>query len=208
MITVDIDAGNATATLEQAAQRLENAAPLMQIIAATLETQTEMNFWVEGRPHWVPLADSTKKERLKRNRGSSTLKILQDSGILAASVSTSYGEDFAQIGAGGAAAAYAAIHQFGGEIQRSPYSSWVRLRTDRKGNLLRQTKNKNLAVFAKDSHKQAAERRYTSDGYTISIPARPYLPFTGPPGGAQLQPDAESSIMENVIRYMQASFPA
>lgn len=206
MMKLDIDAGQAQAALDKGAQSLDKPRPLMRIVAGILEHETEVNLAAEGRPHWAPLAAATKKERLKRNRGSSVLKMLQDRGILAASVSSTYGADFAQVGAGGAAKGYAAIHQFGGEIQRAPYSSWVRLRTDRKGNLLRQGKDSKLAVFAKDSHKQATTRRYTSDGYKIAIPARPYLPFSGPPNGAKLQPEAETSILEGVIKFMQDSF--
>jgi len=203
-MTITIESGAAQAALDRAVQQLDNSTSLMRIVAGILEAETEANFAAEGRPAWVPLADATKKERLKRNRGSSVLKILQDRGILAASVSSEFGSDFALVGAGGAARPYAVIHQYGGEIQRSPYSSWVRLRTDAKGNLLRQ--GRNLAVFAKDSHKQATTRRYTSEGYTIRIPARPYLPFSGPPGGEKLQPEAERSILESVVRYMQDSF--
>lgn len=206
MMKVDIDSGRAQATLERAAQSLEKPQQLMRIIAGILEHETEANFAAEGRPHWVPLSAATQKERLKRNRGSSLLKMLQDRGILAASVSSAYGSDFAQVGAGGAASGYAAIHQFGGEIQRAPHSSWVRLRTDRQGQLLRQGKNGKLAVFAKDSHKQATTRKFTSEGYTIRIPARPFLPFSGPPGGAKLQPEAETSIMESAIRFLRADF--
>lgn len=66
------------------------------------------------------------------------MTILQDAGILASSISSDFGPDFALIGAGGAARAYAAIHQFGGVIDRTPYSTRVRLRTDAKGELVRQ----------------------------------------------------------------------
>lgn len=205
MIKVDLDAGQAQAALNRVVQSLDHPQHLMQIVAGILEAETEANFAAEGRPHWVPLAARTRKERLSRNNGGSVLKMLQDRGILAASVSSAYGDDFAEIGAGGAARAYAGMQQFGGEIQRAPYSSWVRLRTDRKGNLMRQGKNGKLAVFAKDSHKQATTRRYTSEGYKIRIPARPYLPFSGPPGGARLQPEAEVSIMDSAIRFLRGS---
>ena len=42
----------------------------------------------------------------------------EDSGILAASVTSDFGADFALIAAGGAASDYAAIQQFGGQAGR------------------------------------------------------------------------------------------
>lgn len=203
MLKFEVDpGGKAAAQLNSAAQQLADARPLFRSIAGMLEAETEANFAAEGRPSWVPLAASTRAERLKRNKGSSVLKILQDSGILASSISSDYGADFAQVGAGGAAKDYAAIQQFGGTIDRAPYSVKTRLRTDAKGNLMRQGTNKNLAVFAKDSHKRARESWHTVEAYKVRIPARPYLPFSGTPDNAVLQPSAETSLLELLQRYV------
>lgn len=203
MLKFEVDpGGKAASQLSDAAQQLQDARPLFRSIAGMLEAETEANFAAQGRPSWVPLAASTRAERLKRNQGSSVLKILQDSGILASSLSSSYGEDFAQVGAGGAAKDYAAIHQFGGTIERAPHSVKTRLRTDAKGNLVRQGDHKNLAVFAKDSHKRARESWHTVEGYKVQIPARPYLPFSGPPDNAVLQPAAETSLLDLLQRYV------
>lgn len=203
MLNFDIDpGGEAAKQLGNAAKQLKDARPLFRSLAGILESETEANFAAQGRPSWVPLKASTKAARLKRNKGSSLLKILQDRGILAASVSSSYGADFAQIGAGGAAKDYAAIQQFGGTIDRAAYSVKTRLRTDRDGELLRQGKNKNLAVFAKDSHKRVKEQWSTVEAYKVNIPARPYLPFSGPPEGAELQPEAERSVLDLLQRHL------
>ena len=142
-----------------AAQQLADATPLFRSLASLLEAETEANFAAQGRPNWVPLSAATRAERLKRNKGGSVLKILQDSGILAASISSSYGADFALVGAGGAAKDYAAIHQFGGTVDVPAHSVKTRLRTDAKGGLVRQANHKNLAVFAKDSHKRVRASR-------------------------------------------------
>jgi len=166
------------------------------------EAQTEANFAAQDRTGWVPLAAATRAERVKRNKGSTVLKILQDSGILARSVSSSYGEDFALVGAGGAAKDYAAIHQFGGAIEHAPYSVKTRLRTDAKGNLVRQGAKSKLAVFAKDSHKRARESWHAVEAYKVETPARPYLPFSGPPDHAVLQPEAETSLLDVLQRYV------
>lgn len=200
--------GDVGARLVEAAGQLKDGRSLFRALAGTLEAETEANFAAQGRPSWVPLSAATKKERLARNNGSSVLKILQDHGVLAASISSYSGPDFAVIGAGGAAKAYAAIHQFGGTIERPAHSVKTRLRTDRKGNLLRQGTEgpgKNLAVFAKDKHKQARETWSTVDAYTVDIPARPYLPFSGPPGAEVLQPAAEQSVLDVLMRHLQGA---
>lgn len=208
MIKIDFSAGDAGKRINEAAQQLKDGRSLFRVIAATLEAQTEANFAAQGRPSWVPLSAATKAERLKRNQGSSVLKILQDRGILAASVSPTYGADFAQIGAGGAASAYAGIHQFGGTVERPAYSVKTRLRTDAKGTLLRQAaegKGKNLAVFAKDDHKRVRESWHEVPAYRVQIPARPYLPFSGKPDSAVLQPEAERSLLDVVMQHLQRS---
>ncbi|WP_164844460.1 phage virion morphogenesis protein [Azoarcus sp. DN11] len=112
------------------------------------------------------------------------------------------------IGAGGAARDYAAIHQFGGTIDRAPYSTKVRHRTDAKGNLVRHGGGKNLAVFARqkrDPHEQFRETWASVDAYQITIPARPYLPFTGTSAGATLQPEAAQSVLDVMMRMLRDS---
>lgn len=208
-MTIDLDISAALGRIDKTAELLAEGTRIHRAIARMLEAETEANFAAQGRPAWVPLAKSTVEKRMRRNRGGSTLKMLQDRGILAASVSSEYGRDFALIGAGGAAREYAAIQQFGGTIERAAHSGWVRLRTDRKGNLMRQGKTgraRNLAVFAKEGergHKQAVRRQYTADAYTIDIPARPYLPVIGDPNNACLQPEAERSALD-IIEQMVA----
>jgi phage virion morphogenesis protein len=208
LINVQVNLGEAGKRVDQAAQQLKDGRSLFRTLAGTLEAETEANFAAQGRPSWVPLSAATRRDRLKRNQGSSILKILQDSGTLAASISSYYGSDFAVVGAGGAAKDYAGIQHFGGTIERPAYSVKTRLRTDAKGTLLRQGtegRAKNLAVFAKDSHKRVQESWSTVEAFKVDIPARPYLPFSGPPGGATLQPAAEQSVLDVVMRALQLS---
>jgi phage virion morphogenesis protein len=196
---VQVQADQATEYLARTVKLLDNPAPLFRMLAGGLADITEGNFAAQGRPHWAPLAPSTLKRRLARNKGSSVLMILQDRGLLAASVSTHYGNDFAQVGAGGTARAYAAIHQFGGQIQIGPHQGFVRLRANKAGELLN-----GRARFAKKTHKQVVERAFSSQGHTVNIPARPYLPFSGPPTGARLQPEAQKMVIETVTRFLQS----
>lgn len=101
----------------------------MRDMAMVLEEQTEENFAAEGRPKWKPLAESTKLKRIGGSKGYkkngqltarskrilAEMKILQDTGQLAASVHSQYGDDYTMIGA---ARPYARIHQLGGETGR------------------------------------------------------------------------------------------
>lgn len=203
LLEVMLDMRDAIAQLERAERLLGNPTPIMQAIADTLESVTETNFEANGRPGWAPLSKATLAERKKRNKGDSAMKILQDVGTLAASISSTYGQDFARIGAN---TEYAAIHQFGGEITKAAQSRRIRLRTDAKGNLQRQANNKNLAVFARDSHKRARESWHEVGEHTIRIPARPYLPFRGPPGAAAIQPEAEQSILAVLDKLLGGAF--
>lgn len=87
---------------------------------------------------------------------------------------------------------YAAIHQFGGQIQKLAFSSTLRLRTGKGGALLRQKDHAHLAVFAKATHKNAVQRRYTVGAHTINMPARPYLGVNAADGIEILQIAADA----------------
>lgn len=205
MITTEINVKAAAAMLSKVDGGLRDGSSMYGAIAGMLEAETEENFAAQGRPDWVPLAEATKWERLKRNRGSTLLMILQDRGILAASVSSGHGADFAFIGAGGAASDYAAAQQFGADIEVPARSVKTRLRTDRKGELLRQgaegTK-KNLAVFARDTHKQVRESWSEVASFSIHLEARPYLPFFGSDADATLQPTAEAKLIDIIVAVL------
>lgn len=168
MIQIDVDYSN----IDRAMARLEGFSrskrPLMRAIAGIMADAVEENFAQEGRPHWLGLAPATKKRRPEG-------KILQVSGRLASSIVSQADRESAAVGTN---TVYAAIHQFGGEITRAPHSGWVRLRTDARGNLIRQGsagREARLAVFAKDSHRRAKTVRYTTDGSKVKVPARPFL---------------------------------
>lgn len=67
---------------------------------------------------------------------------------------------------------YAAVHEYGGRftIRRKP--GIVRLKTDRKGNLLRQGANGKLAVFARKRAKLAKEVQHQGSTYEVIYPER------------------------------------
>lgn len=67
---------------------------------------------------------------------------------------------------------YAAVHEFGGTFTRTVQPGSVRLRTDRRGELLRQPGGR-LAIFAKKTHKSAREVSFAGGrSYVIRMPAR------------------------------------
>lgn len=147
-----------------------DASPVMSLVAGLMADAVEENFAAQGRPQWLGLSKKTLK---RRGKDAGTGKILQRSGRLAASIQQFHDATSATVGTN---VVYAAIHQFGGLIQRHPMSGLVRLRKDRNGMLMRQADHPHLAVFAKGSHKQVKEVRWTrSKGWTIKIPARPFL---------------------------------
>jgi phage gpG-like protein len=88
-------------------------------------------------------------------------------------------EDGQFTGRVGTGIAYAAIHEFGGTIQRHMKPGVVRLRTDAEGNLLHQGEGKlaNLAVFAKKSHADSRVKQVAYEGkdYEIVMPMRSFL---------------------------------
>lgn len=165
--------------------------PANRAIAQLLLARTEANLAAEAGPGgpWPALSAAVRK---RRGAGA---KALQDTGRLAASVTPFWGEAEAGIGSN---AVYAAIHHLGGDIERTAYSSWVRLRTDQAGNLLRQDAKSGLAVFAKDRHKRAKTVRYTTEGHVTHIPPRPYFPATA----AGLQAGVTDDIMAELARYL------
>jgi phage gpG-like protein len=143
-----------------------NLKPLQREIAAIMHDEVEANFQAGGRdPKW-------KASKRAQKDGGQTLI---DSSQLRNSI-----QEFVSANSSGVSTnkEYAAIHNFGGPITRKPYSGTVRLRTDAKGNLLRQGTEglkANLAVFAKSSHKRAVSKSFSSSGSTWNMPQREFM---------------------------------
>ena len=180
---ITIDDGGLARALGQLAALGEDMSAPMRDAGEYFVRRTDARFDAEQAPggaHWAPLAAATRK----RKRGS---KILTERARLRGSFSYRAQADGLEFGT---SVIYAAIHQFGGSIERGAYSSTARLRTDAKGNLLRQVddqgKATHRAIFAKDSHKRARSVRYTTEGFSIHIPARPFLGVDDE-DGAELQ---------------------
>lgn len=97
-------------TLNDLIRKVEDPAPAMREIAGVLEDATERAFRDQADPEtgalWDPLSAVTIALRPQRVGG----QILQDSGLLAASITTDYGKDYAAIGTN---RVYAPTHFFG-----------------------------------------------------------------------------------------------
>ncbi|RQY36569.1 phage virion morphogenesis protein [Burkholderia stagnalis] len=173
MIDVQIDDRQYAAAMARVRTLMQDASPVTALIAALMADAVEENFAQQGRPKWLGLSPKTLK---RRREEAGTGKILQRSGRLASSVAQVHDATSARVGTN---VVYAAIHQFGGTIQRHPMSGYVRLRKGRDGMIMRQANHPHLAVFAKNGHKRVKIVRWTrSQGWTIKIPARPFFALT------------------------------
>lgn len=190
MFEIKIDDKAVMGALNRLAKSAYNMSPVMSAISTELLSQTEANFAAEGRPKWLGI---------KPRKGRAGGKILQDTGQLAASITASHDATSATIGSN---KVYAAIHQFGGNINKAAQSRLVRHRTDAKGNLLRSKHlNGKGLIFARDSHKRAVSRWFAQGAHTIHMPARPFLPVDAQ---GYLQPEAEESILGMVNSYLKS----
>ena len=139
--------------------------PIFQAIANYGENSTRLRFEKQAGPD----GSAWKPSRRALKAGGQTLV---KSRRLLRSITSVYGGNFA---AWGSNLPYARIHQLGGDIERAARSVRVRLRTDARGNLMRQANNRNLARFARDGHKRARESWHEVAAYKIRMPARPFL---------------------------------
>lgn len=109
MIRITYDDGSVLNALNQLQARMSDLTPVMRAIAGVLEDASARAFENERAPStgaaWQSLLPATVKAR-----GGDAHPILQRSGQLAASITSAYGKDFAEVGTN---KLYAATHQFG-----------------------------------------------------------------------------------------------
>jgi phage virion morphogenesis protein len=139
--------------------------PIWNAIGQYGETSTRIRFKRQAGPD----GQAWKPSRRVVKQGGTTLQL---SARLLRSITHRANNSGAEWGSN---VIYARIHQLGGKIERHAFSSTLRLRTGKGGALLRQKDHANLAVFARKSHKNAVEKRFTVGAHSITMPARPYL---------------------------------
>lgn len=143
----------------------ERPRSIWEAIGKSGEDSTRARFKNQAGPD----GQKWKVSRRVAKHGGETLRL---KGHLLGSIAHVANNDGAEWGSN---KVYAAIHQFGGKINKLAFSSTLRLRTGKGSALLRQKGHEHLAVFAKATHKRAVERRYTVGAHTINMPARPFL---------------------------------
>lgn len=168
-ITVDLQ-DRATQALDALAGRLTRPRVLLKALADGIEARADARFDSQTGPDgqaWAALAPATRRAK----KGTKTLT---ESGDLRLSL-VAQATDAA--GVVSVAQPYAAIHQFGGTIERKARTATIRHRTDARGQLLRSAiMGGQGLIFAKASHKRALARDVEIGAHSIKIPARPYLP--------------------------------
>ena len=102
----------------------------------------------------------------------------------------------------GSNVSYAAIHEFGGRIHKERSTKFVRLKTDARGNLVRNLKGG--AIFAKKKHNRFKSVRAVVPQHDINIPER--APFRT--GIAEAAPDYRREISRAIIAAMKGDAPA
>ncbi len=184
--------------------RLDEPTPVLGALGDLMVASVDRTFEAEGRPSpwatFAPLKPATVRKKAKAGKS----RMLIWSGRLAASVTSGFVIASRKVTLG-SRLPYARILHQGGVIQRKVREGSLRLRTDAKGNLLRQGsegRKKNLSVFASKSHKRAVERAFTSGAYEIHMPARPYLVLQ--PG----EPEAFGEVFWNYVLTGELKRPA
>ena len=157
--------------LVAAIPRIKDQAGYARAMARTMDYQNQLTVTQIQAQHLSgPTTDSSLSVRTNRLRGSANAS---KAVILGTGVTSSIGSNVV----------YAPVHEFGAVIQRTVKAGAVKLRTNKRGNLLMRG---NLATFAGPKHKLFKEVKYAGGkSYTITIPAR--APFGH--GIADRQPD-------------------
>ncbi len=161
--------------IEELKDRFTPNKRLMNSIAEEMHASVMNNFQTQGASvpgGWPALKPATLKA--KRKKGFSEA-ILQAQGFLIRSLQSSATNDTSMVSTN---KIQARILNDGGVISITARTRTLFHRTDAKGNLLKQTDNKNLLVFAKESHKRKAAYTFGQKNYNITIPPRPFMVLT------------------------------
>lgn len=170
MITIEVHDQAVRTALAALQARVANMRPVLLAIGEAMHARVDKRFSTQTGPDgakWAPNKPATLKR--KGNK-----PILTDSRSLRNAIVPQVSGNTLTLSA---VEPYAAIHQFGGTIQRKAGSINVNHRTNAKDELLRSAifNGKGL-VFAKADHKRKLTRTFTVGAHSIKLPARPYMP--------------------------------
>ena len=139
------------------------------------------------------LSDQVLHVRTGNLRRSINQKVTEENGTFTGSVGTNL--------------SYAAIHEFGGTIQRHVNERVMRFRLNAKGDIMRQNEvgmgphrrgAGNLAVFAKASHKRAVEMKVKGASWTVHMPERSFLRSALADMAPEIQTGIEKAVREAI----------
>lgn len=191
--SVQVDDARLTAALLSLRTRIGNLQPVMASIGQRLVTQADLAFRGERDPWgnaWQRLSRSTLRQR-RTGKGTGGAKILRDTGRLAGSISYRASADQVVVGTN---VVYAAIHQFGGDIQRQAHTKTLYFRTNQAGTVVgNKFVKKRRSNFAQDAHVNA---------YVQRIPRRAFLPIDAS-GRADLPMTTVAAILADLRTSLQ-----
>lgn len=189
--SVQVDDSQVTAALRALAARGQDLRQPMTAIGQILVTLSDLSFRGQHDPWghaWQPLAASTLRGR-RKGPGAGSAKILRDSGHLAGSIHYRANAGSVTVGTN---VVYAAIQQFGGQIQRQARTQTLYFKRRRDGSVGNRFVARGRSDFAQD---------VAVGAHTIRIPARPFLPIDTS-GRAKLPADTVDQILAVLRRHL------
>ncbi len=165
-ITITVDDAGTAAILGQLAALMDDMTPVMDEIGGHLVASTQMRFEDSKGPGGVAWKPSLRALKAKG-------QTLVESGRLKASITHEAGPKSVTVGTN---VAYAAIHQFGGEIQQYAYSRKVRFRSFEETGEDGVIRKRHHFANAK-AKKDVTEKAVEFGARAITMPARPFLGF-------------------------------
>ena len=191
--TISVKDESVKSALQALAARFQNLGPVLLTIGAEITARTQHRFDTITGPDgekWKPNKPATSKAKGGKPP-------LTDSGALRRQIVPEVSGNSLTVTA---SQPYAAIHQFGGVINRPARTMKVRHETNSKGELLRSAlMNGRGLIFAKKSNPQALERSFEAAAYKITIPARPFMPIHA---DGSLYPEEKAEILKSLNDYL------
>lgn len=183
-ITVEVSDAALIEALATLAARGTELQPIMDEIGSALVASTLRRFETETGPDgqgWPALSRSTLRQR------GHTARMLQAQGHLRQSITHRATASAVEVGTN---LVYAAIHQFGGQIQRYAasmpiYRRQADLQSGRAARFVKKSKSDFMSYHSVGAH-------------TVTIPARPYL---------GLDAEDQSAIAEIILGHLEESLP-
>lgn len=191
-ITIDVDDAPTLAILGQLAALMDDMTPVMADIGAGMQQRIQNDRFEQGRgPGGVPWKPSRRALR----EGGPTLI---DSQALLRSIVYQAGPRSVEVGSNGIP--YAAIHQFGGQIEQKASRREVAFRKVAGKNAAGEAITRSLFAImnGRKAHKRVTLKAVEYPARTITMPARPYLGFDDDD-----RRDVEAIITQAILRIAQ-----